>query len=201
MAISQLPFTRFLSHLPEWVSKGWPKISSSNPDFAQKTCMGITIPWTLTGTDAATFVESARLPLAVIISQSARIHPIFHSLVTSLLISQITGPQLMWHGDLVHRYSSKNSWSCPGILQHFVTDEMIQAAEGREVSDSDNLWCSQGCGSNLLDFLNAVCYMLWKQSKGHFAGCSLLDGWNSIYDLAAFKDSILSSVQGWCFHA
>jgi len=113
MVISQQPSSRFLSHFRASVSQGRPKKTCSDLDHARKVGAGMAIPWTLTGTDSGTFDKSDRLPSAVIIFQSARFHPMFNSLVTSSLITQISDTPLLSMGS-----------SCPCIFPRTVGEAL-----------------------------------------------------------------------------
>jgi len=100
MAIAQLPSSRFLLHFWAYDPEGWPKITIFDLDFASNIGRGMTIPWTLTGTDTTTLNQSDWLPLEVISFQSAHFHPVFNSLVTSSLIIQISHSSLTVMGNL-----------------------------------------------------------------------------------------------------
>jgi len=52
------------------------------------------------------------------------------------------------HGKFLSVYLSENGWRGPGVAEFSVSCVICQAGEGRNVSDSEFLWCSQGPGSN-----------------------------------------------------
>jgi len=113
MMIAHVPSSSFLTLSQAYVCHGWPKISCMDLDLDKKTGTGMTMPLTLTGMYSSTFVKSEWLPLAVIIFQSARFHPMFNSVGTSVLVTQITHPRMMSMGSL-----------CPNIFPRTVGEHL-----------------------------------------------------------------------------
>jgi len=103
------------------------------------------------------------------------------------------------HGKLVPMNHCGNWWRGYGISEFGIPSVIVQATDGRNVRYSDVLLCSQGPGNNSFSIRNWLRSSLWWQSKGQFSGLSLLTHLDTVIDLAASEEFIVSSIEGQCF--
>jgi len=114
MVILQLPLCRIFSHIGAYVTQVWRMVPCVWQIIVTQSGTGMTIPWTFTDRDCATFRKSDWLLLAVIIFQSACVHPMLNSLATSSLIKQMYDPPSVSLGGM-----------CPCIVSRTVEEALV----------------------------------------------------------------------------
>ena len=102
-------------------------------------------------------------------------------------------------GKVMPVYCSKNGWTGFGAPEFTESGVIFRTTEGVNVHESNVHQCGRGTCSGSFVIGNWYRLLIWQQSKCKFAGLSLQADLDSVIELAACKDFMVSSIQARWF--